>query len=308
MGHRLAGRAVWLGGALVAAVSCSATPTPVCPPGTKAAGGQPPEFWSAWCERPDGTRQGPLVGYTDDGRRLYEGGYDGGFWDGTFVYYGKDDEVLGSFAMKRGDGPWKVWDVSGALLQEGTYKDGKKSGLWVGWHQNGKKAVEGQYEDGLEHGLFRWWTDGGALSSELTYDKGRQHGVQKTFDEAGELLEESEYVHGARVKVTRYAAGQVVSSETFALPEAPLGNAVTKSHTAISASWQTCERHTDCEIQPTSCCACGAGAHVALHFRFAEEARKALRATLSCESAPCPAQSCTSVRARCDEGRCVTVE
>lgn len=289
------------------ATSCGASPLPVCPAGTRAAGGEPPKFWAAWCEKRDGTRHGPIVGFNEDGSKLYQGAYLEGRYDGRFVGFDYDGDEIGSFQIRRGTGPWKLWHASGAVAQTGTYKDGKKEGTWVSFYENGKKSQEGQFESDLEVGLFRWWAPDGQPTSEVTYERGRYHGVQKTFDEKGALLEEAEYVHGKRTRLTRWEAGAVVSNETFPLPEPPSGPAVTRKHPGIEERWQACSAHHDCEVFETACCACGAKDYVSASFVFAADVRHALAKERNCSS-PCPAQECVAVRARCDEGRCVTVE
>ncbi|MFO0554696.1 MAG: toxin-antitoxin system YwqK family antitoxin [Polyangiaceae bacterium] len=290
---------------IASVASCGASAVGLtCPPGTVEGGGRPPQAGASWCERTDHTREGPFVAWSSDGKRVLEGAYVDGEYDGIFRAFDENGHVLGTFEMKRGTGHWTSWHPNGVRAAEGDYVGGKRDGLWVQYHETGAKAFEGTYERGLETGVFKWYWPDGRPQAETPYERGRNHGVARTYDQRGELTEENEWVHGQRVRTTTFEGGRELTSEHFDLPERSTGPAVTRTHPKIPAEWQTCEADYDCEGLATTCCACGANDYVAVGFTHKEEGMKAV--ARDCEEVQCPAMHCSRLGVRCDDGRCVT--
>ena len=70
-------------------------------------------------------------------------------------------------------GPFVEYAENGAVISEGTYRDGKEHGLWRDYYPDGKVAAEGTYEAGLEHGVWRFWDELGRVR-ETTYVQGSE--------------------------------------------------------------------------------------------------------------------------------------
>lgn len=289
---------------------------PVCPPGTRAEGGQPPKFRAAYCEDPDGARQGPIIGYATGGWKLWQGAYRDGVLEGRFVGYRRDGSIVGSFEIRGGSGDFKAWYESGKIMEEGRYENGRKHGLWTRWYENGRKAAQGRYAAGAEEGRFEFWAPSGALTQIATFEAGRYHGVVATYDERGAPIEELDYAHGSRIRVRTYEKGALIAERAVA-PVGKLARAdtaeasttiVTRSHPLVPRSSQACTADADCELVAVRCCACGARDHVAVSRSHASEARAALARELSCGGQRCAVEQCRRSIARCDEGRCVSAQ
>ena len=70
----------------------------------------------------DGKKDGPWIGYHDNGQ----------LWS------------KGTFKDGKEDGPWVYYHDNGQLYSKGTYKDGKKVGPWVYYNK------DGTYKDGVK--------------------------------------------------------------------------------------------------------------------------------------------------------------
>ncbi len=289
---------------------------PVCPPGTRREGGRPPKFRAAYCEAPDGRREGPIIGYASGGWKQWEGAYRGGVLDGRFVGYRRDGSTVGAFELRAGSGDFKAWYESGKLEEEGRYENGRKHGLFTKWYENGRKAAQGRYTAGAEEGRFELWSPSGALAQIATFEGGRYHGLVTTFDERGAPLEEVEYVHGSRVRVRTFERGTLVA-ERSVTPPGKLGRAgepessttiVTRSHPLVPRTAQACTADADCDLVATRCCACGARDYVSVAKSHASEARAAIARDLDCRAQRCAEEPCHSSIARCSEGRCVSAQ
>ncbi|HYI76983.1 MAG TPA: rhomboid family intramembrane serine protease [Chryseolinea sp.] len=84
-------------------------------------------------------------------------------WNGALeseVFYGDETftanvfDSLGNQQVKNGNGIARNWYPSGAVAEEGEYKNGKKEGLWYGFHPNGQPYYKEQYRNNrLIHGV-----------------------------------------------------------------------------------------------------------------------------------------------------------
>jgi antitoxin component YwqK of YwqJK toxin-antitoxin module len=74
----------------------------------------------------DGKKEGPWVGYHDNGQLWWKGDYKDG----------------------KKDGPWVYYHENGQLESKGDWKDGKIDGPWVGYWDNGQLRWKGEYKDG----------------------------------------------------------------------------------------------------------------------------------------------------------------
>ena len=136
-------------------------------------GDAPPKGTRVWCERDDGSYDGPSTTFYADGVRRSDATYRNG----------------------RMHGPWRQFYPDGRPRSEGEYADGRDVGLWRSYHDNGKLATqakhaddgsvafvayaqsgakerEGAFVDGLEQGEWTvWGTDG--KPQKVQYEKGR---------------------------------------------------------------------------------------------------------------------------------------
>jgi antitoxin component YwqK of YwqJK toxin-antitoxin module len=55
----------------------------------------------------------------------------------------------GSLKNGKWDGPWIEYHKNGQLLSKQTHKDGKRDGLWVLYHDNGQLFSKETYKNGV---------------------------------------------------------------------------------------------------------------------------------------------------------------
>ena len=78
----------------------------------------------------NGLREGPWVGYWENGQLFYKGDYKNG----------------------KEEGPWVGYWENGQLFYKGDYKNGKKEGSWVHYNKDGSVYLyfTGTFKDGVK--------------------------------------------------------------------------------------------------------------------------------------------------------------
>jgi antitoxin component YwqK of YwqJK toxin-antitoxin module len=94
-------------------------------------------------------------------------------------------KVQGSFKKGNWDGPWVSYHDNGQLLGKGNYKDGKLDGPWVWYHDNGQLSGKGTWKDGKLDGPWVWYHDNGQLRSKGTYKDGKRDGPWVYYNRDG---------------------------------------------------------------------------------------------------------------------------
>ena len=85
-------------------------------------------------------------------------------------------KVQGSFKKGKWDGPWVSYHDNGQLLGKGSYKDGKREGPWVYYLDNGQLWSKGTWKDGKEDGPLVKYHDNGQLWFKGTFKDGELDG------------------------------------------------------------------------------------------------------------------------------------
>jgi hypothetical protein len=98
-----------------------------CPPGTKSSGAPPPKGTMRWCERPDGTKDGPLIEWYPNGKEKSE------------VFY-RNGQM---------HGPSTAWHDNGHKLSIGCWKNGKADGVWTYFDEQGEGLGQEVYKEGV---------------------------------------------------------------------------------------------------------------------------------------------------------------
>jgi hypothetical protein len=119
-----------------------------CPAGAAQSERQTAEAREVWCQRPDGTRDGPRHAWYKDGARWFEGVHASGSRAGT----------------------WTFWYPSGAKQSEAEYQDDKASGPQRRWHDNGALALSGKCLAGREVGTWERWSASGKLELSVHFE------------------------------------------------------------------------------------------------------------------------------------------
>jgi antitoxin component YwqK of YwqJK toxin-antitoxin module len=99
-------------------------------------------------------------------------------------------KVQGSFKKGKWDGPWVSYHDNGQLLGKGSYKDGKLDGPWVWYHDNGQLSGKGTWKDGKLDGPWVWYHDNVQLRSKGTYKDGNRDGPWVYYNRDGTVDEE----------------------------------------------------------------------------------------------------------------------
>ena len=102
-----------------------------CPPDTSRSGSDEDEG-QAWCALPNGTKHGPFVEVSVEGRLLTRGQYHQG----------------------ERYGPWLAWHKSGRRWWMGWYRSGQRHGSWIEISESGNLVEMGQYRDGTRDGQW----------------------------------------------------------------------------------------------------------------------------------------------------------
>ncbi len=71
------------------------------------------------------------------------------------------------------DGPYKAFDTEGALVFEGTLREGRKEGIWSTWYDATQKRQECLFENDVLTGRCTYWFIDGSIQREETYRDGK---------------------------------------------------------------------------------------------------------------------------------------
>lgn len=101
-------------------------------------------------------------------------------------------------------GTFTKWYMSGPIMIQGTYRDGKKDGVWKECFPNGVTKSEGTYVDGIKEGTWVYYYDIGNKHFEGTYHQGQKHGVWIEYinTKEGKKFSEVTYENGNKVPGT----------------------------------------------------------------------------------------------------------
>jgi len=182
---------LWIAGG--AGCAGSHTPSLACPAGTALRTAER----DGWCERPDGTRHGPLWSRHRSGALATHGTAVEGRLEGTWREWHpngrlsieaefRHDVLSGDFAVFGDggtklyagrhdasgamDGTWRRWWPSGALRTEWTMRHGRHEGAVRGWYESGRPRLEGAYTGGRPTGRWTWWHPDGSVKRSCTRD------------------------------------------------------------------------------------------------------------------------------------------
>jgi len=278
-------------------------PYPVkCPAGTKQA---PRASNAAWCVNSDGIKHGPMA-WLVRRKVALRGAYDNGKLHGEFSAF-VGGKVVKTFKMVNGNGTVVMYHSAKVKSAEMGYRDGKRHGGWRHWHENGKLRHVTNYDRNWEHGLREDWDKKGVKRNQSHIHQGRNHGITRTWDVDGKPNRELHYVHGRETKDISIAKDGKRTVKTRKLPDYT-GKPITTSHAKVKREWQQCKRHDECVSVPTTCCSCGGGDLVGVHYKFKNLARPAVLAPGACKNTKCPAMKCASTGVRCHKGMCATTE
>ncbi|HSJ67102.1 MAG TPA: toxin-antitoxin system YwqK family antitoxin [Anditalea sp.] len=176
---------------------------------------------------------GHLVTYHDNGKISARGAIKDSIFDGMWKFFHENGQlaaehlynkgekkVLNTFDPKgsplviKGNGIHQSYYSSGALMEEGSYKDGVQEGSWKIFYDNdnytlmdqtdyvdgkeegksfkynyyGQLEVSGEFQDGQRSGTWSWYNNDESLSSQVRYVNGKKEGEQVFYKESSDFL------------------------------------------------------------------------------------------------------------------------
>ncbi|HUS66256.1 MAG TPA: hypothetical protein VMZ28_17000 [Kofleriaceae bacterium] len=112
-----------------------------CPEGTSAHRTASADGTTLECQRPDGTRHGPSIGFHAGGLKAVERTYRDGAIDGEVTF----------------------WHPNGQQASKMVWRDGNEHGTATWWYPGGQKQAEITYNEGRPHGTSHFWDEAGVL-------------------------------------------------------------------------------------------------------------------------------------------------
>ncbi len=91
------------------------------------------------------------------------------------------------------NGVAKYYDLSGKLIESGTFLNGVKNDKWIRYNSTGSISAIAFYNLGKKHGTWIVYDDAGLKRMEMIYENGEKVGTWNTFDEAGAVVSSKNY-------------------------------------------------------------------------------------------------------------------
>lgn len=125
-----------------------------------------------------GKLDGPSIEYDDEGRVVAKGSYLDGLEEGHWEYFLEGERVEGSYSGGERDGVWKAYwpgkGKRGRLSFKGSYAGGLEDGLHQRFNEEGKLIEEGSYRMGRRIGTWFKYDSNGLLEVSITYDENEE--------------------------------------------------------------------------------------------------------------------------------------
>jgi antitoxin component YwqK of YwqJK toxin-antitoxin module len=126
---------------------------------------------------------------------VFTGSYTRGKPNGKFIYYDRNRNELGRFAIKGGMGTMLTFWPNKKVASRQRLRRGTPDGLYQELTSRGKLVVEGRFRGGQKHGAWKEWTSDGVPILEHTWKRGKLDGVVKKYID-GKVATEAAYKDG----------------------------------------------------------------------------------------------------------------
>lgn len=153
---------------------------------------------------PEGRRTGPWVIKGEDSKKP-------GFDDNAIV-------EEGSYENGRKVGLWKTYYPSGKIKSEITYVSGRPKGPYKTYFENGQVEEEGNWSLTKQTGSFKRYYENGQVSQSFTFNEsGKRDGAQTYYYENGQVMIEGNWNGGKEDGEVKeyYEDGSVKSVRVF---------------------------------------------------------------------------------------------
>ena len=154
-----------------------------------------------------GRRDGPWTEWYEN-KIVFTGSYADGKPDGEFIYYDRNENELGRFDIKRGNGTMLTYWGNRKVASRQHLSGGVPDGLYQELTNRGKLVVEARYRSDVKHGAWREWTSEGVPTLEQSWKHGKLDGVVKKYVD-GEVSTIATFTDGrASGPYVEYRAGK----------------------------------------------------------------------------------------------------
>lgn len=97
-------------------------------------------------------------------------------------------------SIRRKQGIWTEYHLTGEVKTKALYKDDKKSGDWVYYYPSGKIEQKGKYnKNGLPTGEWIWYYENGNVWIKENYKGGKREGIMEELTIEGKVITKGEY-------------------------------------------------------------------------------------------------------------------
>lgn len=187
------------------------------------SGGRRIGSWTWWDRDNNKEREGAYVRGKKDGpwmewwenKLVFSGSYAAGKPDGDFVYFDRNGNELGRFAIAGGSGTMLTFHANKKVSSKQRISRGSLDGLYQELTPRGKVVVEGHYSGDVKHGSWKEWTPDGVLLLEESWKRGKLDGKLKKYV-MGKLATEATYLAGQAVgPYTEFRGGKPAVTGQF---------------------------------------------------------------------------------------------
>jgi antitoxin component YwqK of YwqJK toxin-antitoxin module len=121
----------------------------------------------------------------------------------------------GGYKNDKKTGKWLLYFENDKVKHILTYIENRPDGYAIFYYKNGKKREEGVWKNNKWVGEYKYYYNNGNIRNQWTYNKeGARTGVQKYFFENGQLMIEGDWVNGKKAgTVTEYYEDGSIKSE-----------------------------------------------------------------------------------------------
>ena len=142
------------------------------------------------------------VTFSENGRKIASGNYQGEKKDSIWRYYSEYDGVLlseESYSSGLKEGISKTYYTNCVVAEVVSYKSGKKEGEWIQYFDDGKLKFRGSYVNDEKDGPFFTYFPDGKTAISGSYQAGHKDGVWTFYEENGKVSNSEKYDNGALI-------------------------------------------------------------------------------------------------------------
>ena len=154
----------------------------------------------------DGKRNGPWIGYHDNGVIKYTGQFLNGLEYGLFRYYNlsKNLVIELNYIDTGTISDAILYYKNGVIKSTGRYINRKKQSSWSYYDKYGQKNSQENYSNGIQNGQTIYYYSSSQISDLYMFVDGVKNGPGKIFYPSGNLNMSSYYVNDQKHGLTNY--------------------------------------------------------------------------------------------------------